>query len=67
MERFYLVLRAGFLKNRDFTLELMIYDKYKGKNTGPQCVNVYCICDHLLLDTILKNVKCASQLFLIPH
>jgi hypothetical protein len=33
-----MVLQAGFLKKPDY-FELMVYDKYRGKNTGPQCVN----------------------------
>jgi hypothetical protein len=35
-----MVLRAGFLKNTWLYFELMIYDKYRGKNTNPQCVNI---------------------------
>jgi hypothetical protein len=33
-----MVLRAGFKKKKLLYFELMIYDKYRGKNTGPQCV-----------------------------
>jgi hypothetical protein len=35
-----LVLWTGFLKKTQLYFELMIYDKYRGKNTGPQCVNM---------------------------
>jgi hypothetical protein len=39
MERKKMVLRAGiFFKKKWLYFELMIYDKYRGKNTGPQCV-----------------------------
>jgi hypothetical protein len=35
-----MVLRAGFKKKLCVYIELMIYDKYRRKNTGPQCVKV---------------------------
>jgi hypothetical protein len=36
-----LVLRAGFKKKKGgLYFELMICDKYRGKNTGPQCVKM---------------------------
>jgi hypothetical protein len=50
-----LVLRAGFfLKKMRLYFELMIYDKYRGRNTGPQCVKymkktICIICGQLLV------------------
>jgi hypothetical protein len=35
-----MVLRAGFKKRTCLYFELIICDKYRGKNTSPQCVNV---------------------------
>jgi hypothetical protein len=35
-----MVLRAGFKKKTWLYFELMTCDRYRGKNTGPQCVNV---------------------------
>jgi hypothetical protein len=35
-----MVLRAGFKKKKGLCFELMICDKYRGKNTSPQCVNI---------------------------
>jgi hypothetical protein len=41
LEHFFnLVLRAGFKKKTWLYFELMICDKYRRKNTGPQCVKL---------------------------
>jgi hypothetical protein len=34
-----MVAERGFEKKSDY-FELMICDKYRGKNTGPQCVKI---------------------------
>jgi hypothetical protein len=36
-----MVLRARFRKKTWLYFEFMICDKYRGKNTGPQCVNMH--------------------------
>jgi hypothetical protein len=35
-----MVAERGYLKKTCLYLELMICDKYRGKNTNPQCVNM---------------------------
>jgi hypothetical protein len=34
----------------------MIYDKYRGKNTGPQCVKIVCVLDERALFNFKKWV-----------